>query len=342
MKKRFLSILLALSLALSLLPGGALAAEAADGGEEDAGETAAEPEEPVTEGSCGETLAWSLDELSGILSISGSGEMYDYAEPASAEEAASKGEAEEAPWNGAAQSIRTVAIDEGVTALGENAFAACSALTEVCYFGSAEQWNAVDTANLLTAGLTVTAAVDFCTITFDAGVASDDQLDESSQDMGPVVRIPGAVYELPECTYALRSDANGVFVGWRINDSTEIYRVGYLYPIPETATDVKLTAAWWDQGNSGAGTVPETPGIVYAQMPADCDNSYNAQNNTSYTVSEAYDQVLPLHYPTRPGYNFTGWEYLPAVPVQPEITISGKDVRLAITSPCCSRPSGKR
>ena len=35
MKKRFLSILLALSLALSLLPGGALAAEAADGGEED-------------------------------------------------------------------------------------------------------------------------------------------------------------------------------------------------------------------------------------------------------------------------------------------------------------------
>ena len=328
MKKRFLSILLALSLALSLLPGGALAAEAADGGEEDAGETAAEPEEPVTEGSCGETLAWSLDELSGILSISGSGEMYDYAEPASAEEAASKGEAEEAPWNGAAQSIRTVAIDEGVTALGENAFAACSALTEVCYFGSAEQWNAVDTANLLTAGLTVTAAVDFCTITFDAGVASDDQLDESSQDMGPVVRIPGAVYELPECTYALRSDANGVFVGWRINGSTEIYRVGYLYPIPETATDVKLTAAWWDQGNSGAGTVPETPGIVYAQMPADCDNSYNAQNNTSYTVSEAYDQVLPLHYPTRPGYNFTGWEYLPAVPVQPEITISGKDVRL--------------
>ena len=186
----------------------------------------------------------------------------------------------------------------------------------------------MDTANLRTANLTVTAAVDFCTITFDPGVVSDDQLDESSRDMAPVVRIPGAVYELPECTYVLRSDANGVFVGWRINDSAEIYRVGYLYPIPETATTLKLTAAWWDQGSSGAGTVPETPGIVYAQMPADCDNSYNAQNNLTYTVSEAYDQVLPLHYPTRPGYNFTGWEYLPATPVQPEITISGKDVKL--------------
>lgn len=326
MKKRFLSILLALTMALSLLPGEALAAEAADAGENT--ETAAEP---VTEGSCGEELTWSLDELSGILSISGEGEMYDYGEPASEEEAAGASESEgpeQAPWNAAAQSIRAVSIDEGVTALGENAFAACSALTDVYYAGSAEQWEAVDTANLRTANLTVTAAVDFCTITFDPGVVSDDQLDESSRDMAPVVRIPGAVYELPECTYVLRSDANGVFVGWRINDSAEIYRVGYLYPIPETATTLKLTAAWWDQGSSGAGTVPETPGIVYAQMPADCDNSYNAQNNLTYTVSEAYDQVLPLHYPTRPGYNFTGWEYLPATPVQPEITISGKDVKL--------------
>lgn len=62
MKKRLLSILLVLLMALTLLPLGALADE--------------------NSGNCGESLTWEL--TAGILTISGTGDMYDYssADPA--------------------------------------------------------------------------------------------------------------------------------------------------------------------------------------------------------------------------------------------------------------------
>lgn len=55
MKKRLLSILLVLLMALTLLPLGALADE---------------------NSKCGESLTWNLDEI-GILTISGTGDMYN-------------------------------------------------------------------------------------------------------------------------------------------------------------------------------------------------------------------------------------------------------------------------
>ncbi len=94
MRNRLLSLLLSLLLAACLLSP-ALAAELASG-------------------SCGEGVTWSLDE-DGVLTVSGTGEMAaspDYLKHY-------------------VQQIRSVVIDDGVTGIGERAFAECAYLTDV-------------------------------------------------------------------------------------------------------------------------------------------------------------------------------------------------------------------
>ena len=102
MKKRLLLVLLALCMALALLPGMARA-EAASG-------------------SCGDGVTWSYS--NGTLTIQGTGPMdageidHEYAEII-------------LPWSDYRWDIQTVIIGEGVTSIGENAFYECRALTSV-------------------------------------------------------------------------------------------------------------------------------------------------------------------------------------------------------------------
>ena len=65
-------------------------------------------------------VTWELDEVGGVLTISGEGEMQDY-DPYS----------DPAPWNGNKGSIRSVVVQEGVTAIGDHAFEGLYALTNV-------------------------------------------------------------------------------------------------------------------------------------------------------------------------------------------------------------------
>lgn len=93
MKKRLLSILLVLLMALTLLPLGALADE---------------------NNKCGEYLTWKLDEI-GILTISGTGDMYNYSS------------AYPAPWSAKNNDISEITVLDGVTSIGNNAFHSCNA-----------------------------------------------------------------------------------------------------------------------------------------------------------------------------------------------------------------------
>lgn len=97
MKKRLLSILLVLLMALTLLPLGALADN--------------------NNNKCGENLTWELDEI-GILTISGTGDMYDYSE-------------EPAPWSEYSDIITSITIDYGVTSIGTSAFTGCSNVQQI-------------------------------------------------------------------------------------------------------------------------------------------------------------------------------------------------------------------
>ena len=72
-------------------------------------------------GKCGDNLTWSLG-ADGILTISGTGPMYDYNYEDSRETA---------PWAAQGDLITSAALEKGVTSIGKWAFANCSRLTGV-------------------------------------------------------------------------------------------------------------------------------------------------------------------------------------------------------------------
>ena len=69
-------------------------------------------------GTCGENLTWTFNEATGTLTISGSGEMFNYYSNPS-------------PWKKHRENIRIVIIEDGVTSIGEYAFSGCRGLTSV-------------------------------------------------------------------------------------------------------------------------------------------------------------------------------------------------------------------
>ena len=95
MKHRIIALLLAAALCLALLPTAVFAAE------------------PIS-GVCGENLTWTLD-TDGVLTVSGTGEM----------------SFDECPWDAYRSEIKTVVLTQGVTTVAAEAFADCTALTDV-------------------------------------------------------------------------------------------------------------------------------------------------------------------------------------------------------------------
>lgn len=71
----------------------------------------------LASGTCGENLTWVLEE-NGTLTVSGAGEMYNYARDSE-------------PWKDYQSSITTVYIENGVSSIGDCAFESCEALTDV-------------------------------------------------------------------------------------------------------------------------------------------------------------------------------------------------------------------
>ncbi len=74
---------------------------------------------PTPTGSCGESATWKFDFISGKLEITGTGAMTDYSS------------ASLVPWADYKDSIKTVTISEGITSVGNYAFADYTALKEV-------------------------------------------------------------------------------------------------------------------------------------------------------------------------------------------------------------------
>lgn len=100
MKKKFLSIVLALSVFCAFVP---LVASA------------------ETSGTCGKNLTWILDDY-GTLTISGTGNMENWN--------LSSGEKKESPFKNNKE-IKHVVIEDGVTDIGYCAFGDCSNLKDI-------------------------------------------------------------------------------------------------------------------------------------------------------------------------------------------------------------------
>ena len=122
MKKRFVSLLLAISMIFSLMPVSAVTAFAES---ENGGEVTT-----VDSGYCGadnggENLRWTLDN-NGVLTISGSGAMKDYPRD---ENQRPDG------YLNHKDSIRSVVLDNKITHIGDYAFDGCTSIKSVGYTG---------------------------------------------------------------------------------------------------------------------------------------------------------------------------------------------------------------
>lgn len=80
--------------------------------------------EYVYSGSAGENCIWTFDLATGTLTVSGSGSMTSYSDPANT------------PWNDIKDLIKTVIIEDGVTTVGKNTFYGCDNLEKVDIAGS--------------------------------------------------------------------------------------------------------------------------------------------------------------------------------------------------------------
>lgn len=194
MKKRAMSLLLALVMMLALLPAQTWATDTVDEpGEAEEQTMPAEPQkealkaektaeapqvqaEAVTSGTCGaegdgSNLTWKLS--GGVLTISGTGAMKNW-----------KNYYDPSPWEKNDQ-ITHVVIESGVTSIGNNAFWGCFYLTDI---------SMPDTVTRIGVGaiyacLNLTSLDISCVKTFDAGALCNSGLTE--------VAIPSGITELP-------------------------------------------------------------------------------------------------------------------------------------------------
>ena len=70
-------------------------------------------------GLCGDNAKWILDNATGTLTISGTGDMYDYNDYFSV------------PWYAFTEDIKKVVINNGITSIGDHAFYNCTSLTSI-------------------------------------------------------------------------------------------------------------------------------------------------------------------------------------------------------------------
>ncbi len=118
--KKLISSLLILIIALTILPNFGIEAFAAPGGIDD-GDTDNEITEFGYTAQCGENVNCTFDNTEEILTITGSGDMYDY-----------DSESNQSPFANIVN-IRGVVIESGVTSIGAYAFYGCINLTDVTF-----------------------------------------------------------------------------------------------------------------------------------------------------------------------------------------------------------------
>ena len=82
-------------------------------------------------GKCGDNLTWEYNNTTKILTISGTGEMYNYGTHYYINFGGGAFRDLSAPWFNNHQNISTIVINEGVTSIGDFAFEDCSRLTKV-------------------------------------------------------------------------------------------------------------------------------------------------------------------------------------------------------------------
>lgn len=216
--KKLPSLLIALTMILSVIPFGALVSSAASGG------------------SCGDNVSWSLDASSGLLEITGTGDMSDFT-------------ASGAPWYAERNSVKAVIVADGVKSVGNNSFYDCSNLADVTLsdalteigsnaFRDCEKLEAID----LPSSLSVIGSRAFYysglkTVAVPASVTSI-----GADAFGWCSKLTG--FEIDSLNADYSADENGVLFN---KDKTELIKYpngnkSETYAVPETVTVIAENA----------------------------------------------------------------------------------------------------
>lgn len=231
MTKRILALLLALTMVFSVLPTGyALDSGPAPEAKPAATGAPADPDNPATpdapaairpgdpvgtvyEGTCGDALSWSLDDATGVLTVTGTGDMYDYSIETPA------------PWYDQRGSITALSLPVGLSSIGNAAFCDCQSITGIVLPDSLESVGVhafaycVRVPNMvMPAGVSHIPGYAFWGNSMDYTLFLGDRpiIDEGNGDMGTCYYLPAHAASWQEGTYALPwgSDLCGEDVHW--------------------------------------------------------------------------------------------------------------------------------
>ena len=241
-------------------------------------------------GTCGDDLTWTLS-AEGVLTISGTGRMMDYAT------------GNLAPWSAYVSSFKSLVIEEGISHIGERAFSSCSGFT-----GNLTIPNSVETIGRMafyscsgfTGNLTLPGSVEtikeiaFANCTgFDGSLLIPNSLKtvesgafESCSGLISI-SIPSSLKSIGECAFGYCSSLTSIDVdpdnpnyssenGILYNKNKTILlqcpngKTGDLPPLPGTITTIEVGAFTECRGLTGSLILPHSVKTIGPMAFAHC------------------------------------------------------------------------
>ena len=269
-------------------------------------------EDLPTEGSCGDDSVWSMDPETGVLTISGSGAMYDYSLE------------DEAPWSDYGLQIKTVVIDDGITHIGSHAFEGSAGLEKVTISSSVES-----IGDYAFADCTALAQVEF-------EHDSNDSLSIAEQAFTSTDAL-----EL-ELSVTDPENINAGVIGydWAGNQLTVSY--SELSCRHEPVMDPEIPATCTTTGKTAGSHCAicnevlveqkNTPSLGHAvvvdeEIPATCTEAGKTEGSHCSRCGEV---IIPQEVIPATGHNFSEWEQTKA----PSLTEDGEESRYCMNSGC--------
>ena len=269
-------------------------------------------EDLPTEGSCGDDSVWSMDPETGVLTISGSGAMYDYSLE------------DEAPWSDYGLQIKTVVIDDGITHIGSHAFEGSTGLKKVTIASSVES-----IGDYAFADCDALAQVEF-------EHDSNDSLSIAEQAFTSTDAL-----EL-ELSVTDPENINAGVMGydWAGNQLTVSY--SELSCRHEPVMDPEIPATCTTTGKTAGSHCAicnevlveqkNTPSLGHAvvvdeEIPATCAEAGKTEGSHCSRCGEV---IIPQEVIPATGHNFSEWEQTKA----PSLTEDGEESRYCMNSGC--------
>ena len=253
-------------------------------------------------GAEGDNLRWTLDSETGILTISGSGEMADYG-------------AADLPWHSYHIDVHTVILEDGVTSIGDCAFLDCINLEHVTIPDGVTRigYSAFDACSQLTS-LAIPASVTDISgnIFWDCSALSEINVDPDNPNY---CSEDGVLYEKEEITFAAYPEGTLSLVAYPAGKPDASFTVpsSVMYVDAGAFTDCPfLTAINVDPNNKRYSSLD---GVLFDKKKTTLICYPPGKPDTSYTVP---DNVTSIDY-----FSFHGCSALTQVTIPDSVTEIG-------------------